>query len=425
MFSHVTETRSALASNIGQSLGLSYAPIDFRQTQSAASITWTFTAGREESFGFSGTTAGDPTVRERSASALPQHTITVSLTRRREGWGQLGLAVRAQSGYRYTPLVAGDINATVTRTTARSCSQRPSPIRRSSTEWRVSSRARQVRRATVSSIKPAASRRAIAAPLAGPCRPSPFAFAHSYLLHLGNRGSVNVYLINVLAGLDQALHGSDKLRGWGQWSSPDPTLLVVRGYDPATSKFLYSVNPLFGSSAVYRSAFRAPFALTIDFKVELGPDRESQLIRGGLRTRVGERADSQSVAAVKAKIDRSVNPFSAIAAQLRDSLKLTQPQVDSVRAIAGKYATTRDSIVTALARYLAGRRGDYEGAEVRERWHAAAAEITRAGAVRGKEIAAVLSPAQMDRLRMQILGLQAVMLIDMDRRARTMSRAGR
>src|SRR6185503_12025837 len=96
-----------------------------------------------------------------------------------------------------------------------------------------------------------------------------------------------------------------------------------------------------------------------------------------------ERRDSLSVAAVKAKIDRSVNPFAALAAQLRDSLKLTPQQTDSVRAVALRYATSRDSIVTALARYLADRRGDYDNAEVRERWHAAVTEIIRAGAVHG------------------------------------------
>lgn len=416
-FSHVSETRSTLASDIGQySLGLSYAPIDFRQTSSAATITWAFTTGHEQSLGFTGTTAGDPTVRERSTSALPRHTITVSLTRRREDWGTLGLAIRAQSGYRYTPIVGGDINGdgyvndrafVFPSTTAGDTALAHGMSRLLAG---ASSEARDCLTGQAGRI---AARNSCAAGWAVPTLNLSLS-PDSYRLHLGNRGSVNLYLINVLAGLDQALHGSTTLRGWGQWSSPDPTLLVVRGYDPAASRFIYSVNPLFGSSAVYRSAFRAPFALTVDFKVELGPDRETQLIRGGLRTRAGERADSQSVAAIKAKIDRAVNPFSAIVAQLRDSLKLSQPQVDSIRAIAAKYAMTRDSIVTSLARYLSARRGDYEGDDARDRWHSAAVEITRAGAVRGKEVAAVLSAAQLERLRMQILGLQAVALIDLD-----------
>ena len=120
----------------------------------------------------------------------------------------------------------------------------------------------------------------------------------------------------MLGGLDKVLHGSDELRGWGQWLRP-----IRRCSWCAVStarEVSYSVNPLFGSSAVYRSAFRAPFALTIDFKIEVGPDRESKLIRGGLgrawvsrRTRFGGGGEGE--------IDRSINPFRAITA-LRDSL---------------------------------------------------------------------------------------------------------
>ena len=67
-------------------------------------------------------------------------------------------------------------------------------------------------------------------------------------LGLRNRGRLQLHLSNVLAGLDQLLHGAGNLRGWGQPGYPDPTLLTVRGFDQANQRWLYTVNPRFGST---------------------------------------------------------------------------------------------------------------------------------------------------------------------------------
>ena len=69
---------------------------------------------------------------------------------------------------------------------------------------------------------------------------------------------------------------------------------TVRGFDPTMKRYQYSVNRLYGSSAVYRSTFCPPFALTLDFKIEARPDRETQLLTGAMRTRVREPAESLS-----------------------------------------------------------------------------------------------------------------------------------
>jgi hypothetical protein len=47
----------------------------------------------------------------------------------------------------------------------------------------------------------------------------------------------NLYLQNVLAGVDQLVHGADDLRGWGSPATPDPTLLVPRGFDATAKRF--------------------------------------------------------------------------------------------------------------------------------------------------------------------------------------------
>jgi hypothetical protein len=56
---------------------------------------------------------------------------------------------------------------------------------------------------------------------------------------------------------------------------------------------------------------------------------------------------------------------------VKDSLKLTDAQVDSMRKLGQRFVYVRDSIAGEVARFLSRRNGDYNGAEVRRVWHAA------------------------------------------------------
>src|SRR6185369_12217162 len=166
----------------------------------------------------------------------------------------------------------------------------------------------------------------------------------------------------VAGGLDHALHGSRKLHGWGQFGFADPTLLIVRGFEPGTNKFKYAVNPLFGSSTQIRNSQRTPFTVTLDFRLELGPDRETQYLSSLMRdtpegAELRERQVKQRIARANTQLDQF--------ALVKDTIKLTDAQIDSLKAISRRFALTRDSIVTALARYLIACRGDHRGEAVR------------------------------------------------------------
>ena len=57
------------------------------------------------------------------------------------------------------------------------------------------------------------------------------------LLAIGRRRTtMNIVFENPLAGLDQMLHGAEKLRGCGTQAVPDPVLLLPRGYDAAARR---------------------------------------------------------------------------------------------------------------------------------------------------------------------------------------------
>ena len=71
---------------------------------------------------------------------------------------------------------------------------------------------------------------------------------------LGNRTTVRLSVGNALYAVDRLLHGADDLQGWGQaFVNPDATLLNVRGFDATTQRYVYDVNPRFGSIAASRA----------------------------------------------------------------------------------------------------------------------------------------------------------------------------
>src|SRR5207237_333097 len=86
------------------------------------------------------------------------------------------------------------------------------------------------------------------------------------------RVTPNVYFQNVLSGVDQALHGSASLHGWGSPAAPDPVLLVPRGFDAATQRFKYDVNGRFADTRPGHTTITNPFRIIIDFSVDLSVD---------------------------------------------------------------------------------------------------------------------------------------------------------
>jgi len=131
---------------------------------------------------------------------------------------------------------------------------------------------------------------------------------------------------NVLAGLDQLLHGSN-LRGWGQFNRADPTLLYVRGFDPVKQEFIYDVNGRFGSNNSARAVYRQPFVLALQARLALGPDP-----RDRFRQIFAARTDSSSIASSAMQ-----NPVAQII-QMRDSLNLSDAQVTQLTTVSDTLA---------------------------------------------------------------------------------------
>jgi hypothetical protein len=171
-----------------------------------------------------------------------------------------------------------------------------------------------------------------------------------------------VSTVNMLAGLDQLLHGNNDLHGWGGYSRPDPTLLFVRGFDPAARSFAYAVNERFGSTRGSANAFRVPFQLALQARYVIGPDQNAERMRGlfggGRGGRNGAGVPGEGAAAnnedLADRLQRMLPNPAAEILELKDSLALTDTQVVKLAALrdsaAAKYEGIADSMRAAVAK---------------------------------------------------------------------------
>jgi hypothetical protein len=210
-----------------------------------------------------------------------------------------------------------------------------------------------------------------------------------------NRFTVWFVAGNLPAGLDQLLHGTSGLRGWGQPSFPNSTLLSVRGFDADRQAYRYAVNPRFGSSWANPAAPRMPFTFSVQARLVLGRDPAyrnplagtsnggATLAPARVRTHLRQNIPNIPAEVLALNGPRELALLPAQAARLQEVADSLQPQVASV--------------VDSLATLLAGREGPRTAAQraLQDALVARAGTLLRTGAEASR---AVLSPAQAARL---------------------------
>ena len=98
-------------------------PIGFSTINTRWTVSYVFSDLHEQTRGFGATTAGNPnTVEWARGSIGSKHAVNINLYTRVSNLFSMALTGRAQSGVPFTPVVAGDVNATVSRTIARTSS---------------------------------------------------------------------------------------------------------------------------------------------------------------------------------------------------------------------------------------------------------------------------------------------------------------
>lgn len=312
------------------------------------------------------TTAGNPNILSWATSDFERrHQILLTASYALSPSVELTTITRLMSGTPYTPMVSGDINGdgvsndrafifgadaadtAVSHGMSRLLASAPSNVRSC-----LLSQAATVagRNSCEGSWQPAAD-------LQMNFRPAFWGLDH--------RMTLMVSTVNLLAGIDEWVHGDNKLHGWGGVTRPDPTLLFVRGFDPVSQSFTYEVNQRFGSTRGTSNAFRVPFQLAVQARYVIGPDQNAERLRslfgagggqgggrnGGGAQGEGAAANSDDLAD---RLQRMLPNPAAQLLELKDSLALTDSQVVRLTALrdstAATYATVADSIRAAVTK---------------------------------------------------------------------------
>jgi len=340
--SHTTQVTASIGGN------------SFRQL--VWNVSYTFTHSRDQaSFsggsaagGFSSaTTAGDPDILPTWTSDLERkHGFNGSFTWIARPWLDVTGVFRLQSGQPYTPRVAGDINGDGSRND-RAFIFDPAAVTdtslASSMQRLLSQAPGAARRCLESQLNSVAGRNSCRAPWMTTLDLQ-LNFRPQLGATIGRRLQVQVGLNNPLAGLDQLLHGADHLRGWGQPNFVDNTLLYVKGFDQNTNQFRYTVNERFGSNALARSALRNPFQISLTARLQVGVDRQRQLLEGMLNAS-GSATSNRPAMDFRAIVRRlAPDPMTPLI-DMKDILKLTPAQIAQIKAISDSLNAKTESVI--------------------------------------------------------------------------------
>jgi len=210
-----------------------------------------------------------------------------------------------------------------------------------------------------------------------------------------NRTTLSLNISNPFAGVDELLHGSAHMQGWGQPATPDPTLLRVRGYDATANAYRYEVNQRFGDTRFASSSLRLPFIMTLEARVRLGGDIEHQglgNIIGPGRTRRGEKRNVQQMRGLL--LQSFFNPLQSLL-QVKDSLSvLSQSQIDRLTQLQRRLIVKQDSIWAPMVAYLTTMPERYDLDEAVEKVHPARVAAFDAMIEAMVEVTKILTPEQ-------------------------------
>jgi len=337
-------------------------------------LSYTYTRAQDQSSfgtgaasqGFAAaSTAGDPNVREWATSSFERrHSLLGTVTYPITGALEITAIGRITSGAPYTPMVGSDINGDGSRND-RAFIFDPATTADTSVARAMRALLAGAPSAVQSCLTTRLGEVAARNSCTGPWQPSldlqvnwrPDWFG------LDRRLTLSLVTVNLLGGLDEWLHGSNNLRGWGFSAAPDAVLLYVRGFDPTTQTFRYAVNDRFGAIAGANGGITVPFQIGIQAHLTIGPDRTRDRLRsvfGGGRRGGQGAADGAGPPDFTARFAQILpNPISVMVG-MKDTLKLDDAQVIALKAISdsldAQNAIVRDSLQADVQR--AGTRPD-------------------------------------------------------------------
>lgn len=288
-------------------------------------------------------TAGDPNETSWMDSRFaPRDAFQLTLDERLTPEWSLVIIAAARSGAAFTPLVRGDVNGDGL-SDDRAFVFDPLATRDTAVAAAMNVLLRGDGGACLRGQVGALSR-------AGSCRAPwtrPVRLALTYAPRRFRNLSVQLAAQNVLAGIDRAVHGANRLHGWGEAALVDETLLIANGFDPAARAFRYAVNPNFGA-ARRDVPFTSPFTLQLRARMTFGGDPARTVAPGGL---ANTPAASGPRAALEATLRAAVvnTPARVLALYDAHSIVLTTTQLIRLHLAMDSLRTQIDANVMALS----------------------------------------------------------------------------
>ena len=399
-FGRVISRRSDLRSDVKQgTISIMPTPIQ-RLSQVFLTGSYTYSSSRSLSSGFDENTFGDPRLRQWSIGATPEHQVRVQAGYRfRKLNSTFTSSWILQSGYAYTPIVAGDINGDGAVNDRAFIFDPGTASPRVATGMRelLSSTSGEARTCLTGQLGVVARRNSCRRPWSTMMN-ARWNFEHRFGADIYRYVTGSINFANPLAGLDQLFHGGNNLRGWGLPAAPDPTLYYVRGFDPSTKQFVYEVNPRFGNTRPSISALYNPFRVTIDLTFSLNGNTQHQRVEQLLRpTRnaPGVRPPADTIVRRLTSGATPISPFYWVLANT-DSLLLSRDQVAAVNAGAAQQRAYVDSTYRALAEELARVPNDYDIEPLVKRLQQGENEVFSGSPKRAADaLRAILTPIQL------------------------------
>lgn len=296
-------------------------------------LSYTLGDSRANARGFDDASFGSPSLTEDAPSAFDlRHQLQAYVGTGLPYGMNIGVFARFASGLPYTPMVNGDVNGdgiANDRAFVFSPLDAIDPAVRTAMTALLATAPDQARNCLQSQIgKPA---------LRNSCR-GPWTAYMNVRIGLVNLSGVtrrafsaSLNVSNPLSGLDQAVHGADRMQGWGNSASPDPVLLTVRGFDAASSRFVYVINPRFGSTSQSGQTNRAPFRVTLDMSFDFGvPPMKQAALKLVAPGRRGDARPRMSIDSIVSKMSRQVPELYADILEESDSLLISRDQAEAL-----------------------------------------------------------------------------------------------
>jgi hypothetical protein len=309
------------------------------------SAGYTLQWSRREFRGFDGAAFGDPRVREWAAGPNDaRHVIVITGGFSAAKTGTVTFFGRAQSGLPFTPIVQGDINGD-----GRGGDRAYVPNPASEIDTRLASQMQSLLASgsgtahdcLMASLGHVAGRNACRGPWTQSLNVQ---WRPTLPGNLSGRITPRVYFENVLSRSQV---------------SPDPVLLVPRGFDATVQRFRYDVNPRFADTRSGRTLSRAPFRITIDISVNLSVDYDLQELRRAVEpVKTGHIWARRSADSVTAFYLSNTSSIFKLLVDQSDSLFLSRAQVAALQRADSVFSQRVRAIYIPLGQFLAQGAGD-------------------------------------------------------------------